>query len=107
MMGCASGGPPVINRRERKRVFHLIIAPPTAMVALKNYFFKVGSYSYDMHRMVFDVSTLGYIQRTQVNYQLVLVLFHLRVWFLIGFEMDKKGLISRKPRFVFKRNRYA
>ena len=51
------------------------------MVALKNYFFKVGSYSYDMHRMVFDVSTLGYIQRTQVNYQLVLVLFHLRIWF--------------------------
>jgi len=27
--------------------------------------FQVGSYSYDMHRMVFNVSTLGYIQRTQ------------------------------------------
>merc|ERR1712113_151846 len=27
--------------------------------------FQVGSYSYDMSRMVFDVSTLGYIQNTQ------------------------------------------
>jgi len=27
--------------------------------------FQVGSYSYDMNRMVFDVSTLGYIQNTQ------------------------------------------
>jgi len=27
--------------------------------------FQVGSYSYDMTRMVFDVSTLGYIQNTQ------------------------------------------
>ena len=26
---------------------------------------KVGSYSYDMTRMVFDVATLGYIQNTQ------------------------------------------
>ena len=26
---------------------------------------QVGSYSYDMTRMVFDVSTLGYIQNTQ------------------------------------------
>ena len=29
---------------------------------------QVGSYSYDMHRMVFNVSTLGYIQRTQVSH---------------------------------------
>ena len=28
-------------------------------------FAKVGSYSYDMNRMVFDVSTLGYIQQSQ------------------------------------------
>ena len=27
--------------------------------------FQVGSYSYDMSRMEFDVSTLGYIQKTQ------------------------------------------
>ena len=27
--------------------------------------FQVGSYSYDMSRMMFDVSTLGYIQKTQ------------------------------------------
>ena len=27
--------------------------------------FQVGSYSYDMSRMEFDVSTLGYIQNTQ------------------------------------------
>ena len=28
-------------------------------------YLQVGSYSYDMTRMVFDVSTLGYIQNTQ------------------------------------------
>ena len=28
-------------------------------------YFQVGSYSYDMSRMEFDVSTLGYIQKTQ------------------------------------------
>ena len=28
-------------------------------------FAQVGSYSYDMNRMVFDVSTLGYIQQSQ------------------------------------------
>ena len=34
---------------------------------------QVGSYSYDMNRMVFDVSTLGYIQNTQsiiLDYQI-------------------------------------
>ena len=37
--------------------------------------FQVGSYSYDMSRMVFDVSTLGYIQHTQsiiLDYQIVI-----------------------------------
>jgi len=37
--------------------------------------FQVGSYSYDMNRMVFDVSTLGYIQKTQsiiLDYEIVI-----------------------------------
>ena len=29
------------------------------------YTFQVGSYSYDMARMVFEIATLGYIQRNQ------------------------------------------
>ena len=28
-------------------------------------FAQIGSYSYDMNRMLFDVSTLGYIQQSQ------------------------------------------
>ena len=35
------------------------------MFILESLFAKVGSYSYDMNRMVFDVSTLGYIQQSQ------------------------------------------
>ena len=30
-----------------------------------HYTFQVGSYSYDMARMVFEIATLGYIQRNQ------------------------------------------
>lgn len=32
---------------------------------LESLFAKVGSYSYDDNRMLFDVSTLGYIQQSQ------------------------------------------
>ena len=36
-----------------------------SMFILESLFAKVGSYSYDMNRMLFDVSTLGYIQQSQ------------------------------------------
>ena len=66
---------------------------------------QVGSYSYDMNRMVFDVSTLGYIQNTQsiiLDYEIFIrnlkksdKIFEagaLGNFSLAGFEMVRKSI---------------